>query len=63
MLTYQILDGKYFDRWSPWTCKGCNALKIDGLNFDSLGGKHEKRQNFALCGTTQLYISITSKVI
>ena len=28
--------------------KCCIALKIDGLNFDGLAGKRQKRQNFPL---------------
>ena len=30
----------------PWACKCCNALKFDWFDFDSLAGKHQKRQNF-----------------
>ena len=42
---------------SPYTCKRCIVLEqFDGLNFDGLAGKHQKRQNFprqnfALCGS------------
>ena len=32
---------------SPYTCKCCIVIKqFDGLNFDGLAGKHQKRQNF-----------------
>ena len=32
---------------SPYTCKHCVAFKqFDGLNFDDLAGKCQKRQNF-----------------
>ena len=32
---------------SPYTCKRCIVFKqFDGLNFDGLAGKHQKRQNF-----------------
>ena len=32
---------------SPYTCKRCTAFKqFDGLNFDSLAWKRQKRQNF-----------------
>ena len=35
----------------PYTCKGCIVFKqFDGLNFDGLAGKRQKRQNFALYG-------------
>ena len=34
---------------SPYTCKCCTVFKqFDRLNFDSLAGKHQKRQNFPL---------------
>ena len=52
-----LTDGHYL---LPWTCKYCNALKIDRLSFDDLAGKHEKHQNFpcqnfALYGTCLLH--------
>ena len=32
---------------SPYTCKCCIVFKqFDGLNFDGLAGKRQKRQNF-----------------
>ena len=32
---------------SPYTCKHCIVFKqFNGLNFDGLAGKHQKRQNF-----------------
>ena len=32
---------------STYTCKRCTVFKqSDGLNFDNLAGKHQKRQNF-----------------
>ena len=41
-----LMDGHCL---SPWTCRCCISFKkIDGLNFDGLAGKHQKRQNFAL---------------
>ena len=34
---------------SPYTCKRCITVKqFDGLNFDGLAGKCQKRQNSAL---------------
>ena len=44
-LTENILtDGHYL---LPCICKRCNVFKIfDGLKFDSLAGKRQKRQNF-----------------
>ena len=34
---------------SPCTCKRCIVYKqFDGLNFDGLARKHQKRQNFPL---------------
>ena len=34
---------------SPYTCKHCIVYEqFDGLNFDGLAGKHQKRQNFPL---------------
>ena len=31
---------------SPYTCKRCIVFQqLDGLNFDNLAGKHQKRQN------------------
>ena len=34
---------------SPYICKCCIVFKqFDGLNFDGLAGKHQKRQNFPL---------------
>ena len=36
---------------SPYTCKCCTVVKqFNGLNFDGLAGKHQKRQNFPLYG-------------
>ena len=36
---------------SPYTCKCCIVFnQFDGINFDSLAGKHQKRQNFVLHG-------------
>ena len=35
----------------PYTCKCCVVFKqFDGLNFDGLAGKPQKRQNFAIYG-------------
>ena len=32
---------------SPYTCKHCTVFKqFDGLKFDGLAGKQQKRQNF-----------------
>ena len=32
---------------SPYTCKRCIVFKqFDGLNFDGVAGKHQKRQKF-----------------
>ena len=55
----QIFDGYRFFKYlmeniltdgyclSLYTCKRCIAFKqFDGLNFDGLAGKHQKRQNF-----------------
>ena len=44
-LTEKILtDGHCL---SPYICKCCTVFKqFDGLNFDGLAGKHQKRQNF-----------------
>ena len=37
---------------SPYTCKCCTIIikQFDGLKFDGLAGKHQKRQNFPLYG-------------
>ena len=40
---------------SPYTCKRCIVFKqFDGLNFDGLAGKHQKRQIFP-CQNFMLY--------
>ena len=46
-MTLQIFDGKYFDRWlNVFHHIRCIVFKqFDGLNFDSLAGKHQERQN------------------
>ena len=54
-MTLQIFDGKYLTDGhylSPYTCKRCIIFKqFDGLNFDGLAGKCQKRQNFTLYGS------------
>ena len=54
---------------SLYTCKGCIVFKqFDGLNFDGLAGKHQKRQNFphqnfALYGITLTHLATSYSYI
>ena len=47
---------------SPYTCKCCIVFKqFDGLNFDSLAGKHQKCQNFPpskFCTVRSMYTGL-----
>ena len=54
ILTGETFDGYWLFKYltdghclSPYTCKCCIVFKqFDGLNFDGLAGKRQKRQNF-----------------